>query len=136
MIFTALTLQSLTPKSTKTLRKGRKSQVDELIGSALPQIFAAQRKHPPGTSRLKQYRERAGGSYFSQRKAVDQPPGFMQVFPAIVSYILHSVTVARQAACRVSKSRQSVKDYHNHRTATLYGTVNCITKRIKDQRER
>lgn len=78
----------------------------------------------------------ARASYFSQRKAVDQPPGFMRVFPAIVSCILRYVTVTRQAAYRVSKLWQSVTDHQNHHSAMLYSTVYCITKRIKDQRER
>ena len=78
----------------------------------------------------------AQASYFSQRKAVDQPPGFMGALPAIVSCILLYVTVTQQAAYCVSMPRQSVKDYQNHHTATLYSTVCCIKKRTKDQSER
>lgn len=67
--------------------KQKKQRKGDDKNTLLPQIFADEKKHIPDTKRLKQYLARA--RYFSQRKAVDQPPGFMQVFLAKVSCVVH-----------------------------------------------
>lgn len=103
----------------------------ELIGSASFLKKEEQIKHFPPTNlycsegappRYQQTEVVPGNgraSYCSQREAGDRPPGFLQVFPAIASYILRYVTVTWQAAYCPPKLWQSVKDYQNHHTAML-----------------